>query len=193
VHCDISAVVDQHSVRSYIHPFPEDAMLIPTFAQQKAERLLRSQLRYDDRWASPERVDSILMALPYRVERTIVVAALREFRGRVSYAIDYLMPGKGMADLSDSDPGYGYDDYRDDPPTPGKGFGFDLGEDDPPTPPWKGIDFDLSEEELAFSGDGLDARAGEGMCACVRELEKRVDGLQEEVAMLKTQLDKALR
>lgn len=184
----VSAVVDQQSVRSYFHPFPDNAMLIPTFAQQKAERLLRSQLRYDDRWASPERVDSILMSLPYRVERTIVVAALREFRGRVSYAIDYLMPGKGMADLSDSDLGYGYDDYRDDLPTPGKGMGFDLGDDDQPTP-WNGIDFDLSEEEISVSRGDFEAYADEGIWAYVRDLEKRVDGLGEEVVMFKNRLD----
>lgn len=143
-------------------------------------------------------MDLIVRSLPYRTERTTVVAALREFRGRISYAVDYLMPGKGIADLPDFDPGYA--DYFKDPPTPGKGIDFDLPEDDTFTP-WRGIDYDLSEDDLPIPaedslpipGDDRNAQQNEQLWAYVRDLEQRMDKLQEDVASFKTQLNGALR
>lgn len=165
-------------------------MLIQTPAQQKAERSRTPQLRYNDKWAKPGLVDLILKYLPYRTERTTVVAALREFRGRVSYALDYLMPGKGIAELSNTEPGY--DDYFEDPPTPGKAIDFDLRDDDPFTP-WEGIDFDQPEDDLPMLGEDPNAQQNEHLWAYLRILEERINAFQEDLAALKTQLDGALQ
>lgn len=117
-------------------------------------------------------VDFILKALPYKAERMTVVAALLEFRGRVNHAIDYLMPGKGTADLSDSDPEY--NGCFEDPPTPGEGLHSDLIMDEIPTLPYDSL-----------------LQPKQQLSCYVRGLEAKIHKLQGEVSSLKIQLRRA--